>query len=168
MQKTFPQIDWGTDLKRRIRRRKKALKVPRSKVGSITVEIWNHPKRLFQGLKLPKQKRLPEGQPSASPGLYVRAVRTEATVLLRIRHMTAWLQFSKPHLNESENMKGRFSGLMRQETMSLTWIPIAVSNGSQILPIAIPAGTHGASTFFSHLLGMLLSSRYWKTESFLY
>lgn len=46
--------------------------------------------------------------------------------------MTAWLEFAKQHLNDSESMKERFSGLMRQELNSLASMPNAISTESQV------------------------------------
>lgn len=58
---------------------------------------------------------------------------SDLKILLRKSHMTAWLEFAKQHLRDSEGK--RFSGLMRQEQNTLAWMPIAVSSKSQILLI---------------------------------
>lgn len=132
-------------MKRRIL--KKSLKVPRSKVGSITEEIWNCSKCLSRPEIWKKKKKWGCQRDNHRNHQDFMWERSELKLLLRKRHITAWLQFAKQHLNEPENMKERFC-LMRQGINSLTWILIAISNESYTLLINIPVGTHGASTSF--------------------
>lgn len=152
MQKTFPQIQfyWGTDLKRRIRKKKKERwKFPGAKWAP---SLWKFGTTLTTSLSRPETCKNRGGCQKDNHRHHQDLIWewSELKLQYSVQYWeyatTARLQFSKQHLNESENMKGRFSGLIRQETDSLTWIPIAVSNRSQILLITIPAGTHGAST----------------------
>lgn len=123
--------------------------VPQEHSGFITEEIWNHPNRPFEGLKFAKK------------------VAGWATIGIT----KTMLEQSEPKgsfpCNISTSLKtwrkGSQNMNMRQETNSLTWIPIALSNVSQILLITIPACMVPALLFPS-FSGMLLSSRYWKKE----
>lgn len=72
---------------------------------------------------------------------------SELKLLLRDCHMTAWLQFSKQHLNELEHMKEKFFSLIEHE------FRYAISTESQKLLVTAPVRDTRCQYFILHNFG---------------